>query len=98
MILHIHIVAIYGFLVTAPTPHTSVTTSHAGPFYAGTGLSLMCNISTHPAVDTPIIERVQWVVDGRRLYNPVSTDRRTFSEQTNNILSTGYVRRHLVSL
>ena len=46
----------------------------------------MCNISTHPAVDTPIIERVQWVVDSRvvdsrRLYNPVSTDRRTFSEQ-----------------
>ena len=43
--------------------------SREGPYYAGTGLNLTCDIELGPGIDVPVVERVQWVIGGV-IFNP----------------------------
>ena len=59
----------------------SVIASRAPPFYAGTALSLTCNIPLNAAVDLPVVDHIQWIINDVPLDGAVSSDRVIFNER-----------------
>ena len=70
------------FFISLPPPRISVVPSRPPPFYAGTELNLTCDIPLNAAVDIPVVDSIQWVIDGAVLDPPISSDRVSFSERS----------------
>ena len=68
--------------ITDPRPRISVVPSRPPSFYAGTELNLTCDIPLNAAVDIPVVDSIQWVIDGVVLETPISSDRVSFSERS----------------
>ena len=71
---------LYSFL--DPRPIISVVASRSPPFYAGTALNLTCNIPLNAAVDLPVVQSIQWVINNVPLDSSVSSDRVIFNERS----------------
>jgi hypothetical protein len=74
------------FSVEAPVifeePTVSVRPSRLGPYYAGTALSLTCDVELDPAIDIPFVENIEWFIGGVMFEPPMTMDRVTITERS----------------
>ena len=88
------VIALYyiTYLQTVTVPPPSITVSTTGTVYAGTTLSLTCDYTLSPSVDTTPQTAVTWMVDGVAVDTTpgrISTDGATLSFSPVAISDTG---------
>ena len=96
------------YVITVPAPDVVVTTAYTTPLYAGSSLTLTCNVTLDPNVDNNETVTTSWNgpnhISGKRylVNNPSNSDRTYVSSLTINpivqqdngtyIICTGIVR------